>query len=106
MDKQELKDWIKDNKGKVIALAIACFYLLISILFGKQGDWTKMLMFLILPLACIFFRAAMGTHTGLTALARPSITRTTPGCFVALAGWALLLLPLSMAILAAIFHWK
>lgn len=96
MDKEEIIYWIKDNKGKVIAIAIACFYLLVSFLSG--GDWIKTLMFLVLPLACIFFSDAMGGHTGMTGLGSPSITRTTPGCFVAFVGWILLLLPLLLAI--------
>jgi hypothetical protein len=36
----------------------------------------------------------------------PAITKPTPGCFVVLAGWALLLMPLVVAVFMAIFEKK
>ena len=106
MDKQELLEWIKDNKGKVIAIIIACVYMLTAFIFGNQWDWLKVACFLLFPLACIFFSEAMGGYTGMTGLNSPFITRTTPGFFVALAGWTLLSMPLIIAILSVIFHWE
>ena len=101
MNKQELLDWIKDNKGKTIAILISCFYLIAALLIGK---WLEMALFLIFPLACIFFSDAMGSYTGMSGLgARPWITKTTPGCFVAFAGWLLLLFPLVRAVFKVIF---
>jgi len=88
----KLLEWIRDNKGKFIALLIACFYLIMAVLFGKEYDWLKVCMFLPLPLGCIFFSDAMGGYTGI--LTRAPITKTTPGSFVAFVGWLLLLLPL------------
>ena len=101
MNKQELLEWIQDNKGKTIVLLIACFYLIAGLFIG---EWLRVTLFLILPLACIFFGDAMGGYTGMSRLgAGPWITKTTPGCFVVFAGWLLLLFPLLFAVFKAIF---
>jgi len=105
MNKQDFLEWIGDNKGKVLAIVISCFYLLIFLVYGKSFDWVRLLMFLILPLACIFFSEAMGSGTtNLTNLTNIPITKTSPGCFIALLGWVLLLLPLILAIFLPIFY--
>jgi hypothetical protein len=60
-----------------------------------HGGWesvVKIGMFLIFPLACIWFADAMGGYTGPTP--NMSITKTSPGAFVFILGWVLLLLPL------------
>lgn len=106
MKKEDLLNWIKDKKGEIIAVFIAIFYLLFSFLFGKEGDWLRMLLFLILPLFCIFYSEEMGGYTGMSGPISPPITRTTPGCFIALLGWVLLLLPLVIKIFVLIFHRK
>jgi hypothetical protein len=101
LNKQELLEWIRDYKGKTIAILISCFYLIVGVFIG---EWLKVALFLILPLACIFFSDAMSGYTGISGIGvRPRITRTTPGCFVAFAGWLLLLLPLLFGIFKVIF---
>jgi hypothetical protein len=101
LNKQELLEWIKDNKGKTIAILISCFYFIIALF---VGEWIRVVLFIILPLACIFFSDAMGGYTGMSRLgAGPWITRTTPGFFVAFAGWLLLLFPLVFGVFKAIF---
>jgi len=104
MDKEVLREWAKDNKGKTVALGIAIFYLIFALVLGGAGLLLKVSAFLALPLACIFFSDAMGEYTGPSGIgARPFITKTTPGFFVALVGWALLLTPLVMGVLSALF---
>jgi len=63
----------------------------------------KVAIFLVFPLACIWFSEAIGDYTGPTGLGRPAITQTTPGCIVATGGWFLLFLPIiaMMIVLAA-----
>jgi hypothetical protein len=101
LNKQKLLEWIQDNKGKTIAIIIACFYLIAGLVIGER---LRVALFLILPLACIFFSDAMGGYTGMSRLgAGPWITKTTPGCFVAFVGWLLLLFPLGFAIFKAFF---
>ncbi len=104
MNRQEILEWINDNKGKVFALLISCLSLAITLFFGRQSDWARVLVFLILPLACIFFSDVLGGYTGKSQIGiAPNITRMTPAFFVALGGWILLLSVLAFAIFRAIF---
>ena len=57
----------------------------------------KIGIFLILPLACIWFADAMGGYTGPTA--NMAITAPSPGMIVRILGWVLLLLPLIFVII-------
>jgi len=70
--------------------------LALSILLTMSG---AVLLFVIFPLACIWFSDAMGGYTGLTT--SMPITATSPGVIVCILGWLLLLMPL---IAAAIAH--
>ncbi len=105
MSRQVILEWITDNKGKTIALVISCLSLAIIFLFGQQGDWIRVLIFLILPLACIFFSEAMGNYTGISQIGvAPHITKITPAFFVALAGWFLLLFVLAFTIFRTVLN--
>jgi hypothetical protein len=96
--------WIRENKGRFASLIIALFYIappLLAAVF-RGADPTNLLpiiLFLILPLSCIWFSDALGGWTGFSRAGGPRITQTSPGCLVAFVGWILLLLP----IIAAIF---
>ena len=80
-------------KSRILSGAIAVAYL-VTAYFARGAEVTVRLgIFLILPLACIWFSDAMGGYTGLNFGTRPAITQTTPGCFVAFGGWLLLCLP-------------
>lgn len=97
---------IKSQTSRVLAIIIACFYLVLTSFIGAE-IFLKTLLFLILPLACIFFGETLGSITGtrfrLTFFA-PVVTKTTPGSFVALIGWILLLFPLIAIIVLLIIH--
>lgn len=100
-----LLEWIRDNKGKTIALLIACFYLIFAFFYW---DFLKMLFILLIPLGCIFFSDAMGSYTGpagwsISDFGGPWITKTSPGFWVAFVGWLLLLFPMIVGILMTIF---
>ncbi len=97
MNKQDLLEWIGDNKGKTAAIVVSGMYL-IAALFVGNGSWVRVLIFLIFPLACIFFSGAMGGYRG-----GPHITKATPGIIVAFGGWILLLSPLIFAAFQLIF---
>ncbi len=50
-----------------------------------------LVVFLLLPMACIWFSDAMGNLTGIRmGLVRPTITSPTPGIAIALGGWILM----------------
>ena len=54
-------------------------------------------LFLILPMACIWFSEGMGGSTS-----GPFVNSSTPGCFVAAGGWLVLLSPVIYGIIIAI----
>jgi hypothetical protein len=56
-----------------------------------------MVMLVVFPLFCIWYREDMGGYTGPTGLVRQPINQTSPGCLVAFGGWVLLLLILPIA---------
>lgn len=62
------------------------------VVIGDQFSTLALLVALLFPLICIWFADALGNLTGF-ALYKPGprITRTTPGDFVAVGGWLLLL---------------
>jgi Zn-finger nucleic acid-binding protein len=95
----ELKKYsrLSSGKGKAAAVAVALFYLVFAyFLMGLEGS-LRILLFLVLPLGCIFFGEPLGRLTevrfSLTFL-RPMLTKRTPGFFVVLSGWLLLLFPI------------
>jgi hypothetical protein len=58
-------------------------------------------IFVIFPLACIWFAVEMGSYIGPTSSG--AITSSTPGWLVCIGGWLLLLLPVLFAIGYAIW---
>jgi hypothetical protein len=88
-------------KSRIISGVIALIYLVVAYL-GDGGEAAfKVGIFLVLPLACIWFGEEMGNYSGMLMGGGPM--NPTPGWLVAAGGWLLLLLPV---ILAAIFGLK
>lgn len=68
------------------------FVLLVFMMTGSGESTFRALLFVLLPLMCIWFSDAMGRLTGISiGLGRPVVTESTPGVFVAIAGWILLI---------------
>jgi hypothetical protein len=93
-----LWDW-----QRIVSLAVAIIYLVISIWALRPRSSTKlittillMLIGLAFPLAFIWFGDEVGEYAG--PLWRP-ITKTTPGALVRLGGWMLLLLPVIVGLI-------
>ena len=86
--------------GRVLSLVVALLYLTAAFLGGGAETAFKMLLFIILPLACIWFSDAMGSYTGV--MRGQSISTTTPGCLVAFGGWLVLMLPVIIGIIGAV----
>jgi hypothetical protein len=74
------------QRARMASAVIAATYVIV---FGAWHgeDAVKMLGFCIVPLACIWFPAAMGDYTGGLVL------RRSPAVFVFVLGWIVLLLP-------------
>lgn len=83
--------------GNVIRsrMASACFALaIVTIAFAFHGPRTsfRMLFAVTLPLLCIWFCDAFGRMRGISlGLFRPTITQESPGVFVAIGGWLLMI---------------
>jgi hypothetical protein len=88
------------NKNRIFSALLAALYVGAGFVMGGGEGGSKVFLFVILPLACIWFGEAMGGYTG-PAAGMP-ITSPSPGLFVCIAGWILLLLPIVMGIIVYI----
>ena len=83
--------------NRVLSLLVAVGYLIFAANTRGLEGVNKTLIFLILPLACIWFSDAIGeyTETGSAFVFgfSPRISRKTPGIFVCLIGWVFLFMP-------------
>ena len=77
--------------NRILSGLVAASYVVVALSGGGAEAGFKAALFLVLPLACIWFSEAMGGYTGPNW--RAAITAPTPGVFVCIAGWLLLLLP-------------
>lgn len=87
--------------SRSLSSGVALAYLTAAYFWGGGIGVLRMMGFLALPLACIWFSEAMGAYTG--CFRGHVITATTPGCIVAFGGWLLLALPL---IQGALWYWN
>jgi hypothetical protein len=83
--------------NRILSLIVAAFYIIIGFAKGGGGGAIVVMGFVILPLACIWFGNAMGGYTGQAGSI--GITAPSPGIFVCIAGWILLLYPIFVSFL-------
>jgi Zn-finger nucleic acid-binding protein len=91
----------RGDTGKIAAVLLSLSYLGAAYFFEGAETLFRVLLFLIMPLACIFWGDALGSMTGVRfrlTLACPVVTKPTPGVFVAFIGWVLLILPLVVSV--------
>jgi hypothetical protein len=81
--------------SRTLSTIIAITYLILAYLGGGGYSVLPIALFLVLPLACIWFSEEMGAFTGV--MRGQTITTKTPGCLVAFGGWLILLIPFVMA---------
>ena len=84
-------------KNRLLSLVVAVGYLVAAFYGGGWELVWRVGIFLILPLACIWFGDEMGSYTGV-GMGRGAITSTTPGWLVTAGGWLLLLVPVILAL--------
>ena len=77
------------NRG--LSLIIAVLYLVLGLAEDGAEGIVIMFLYLLLPMACIWFGEEMGSYVGV--MRGHLITSESPGCLVAAGGWLLLLLP-------------
>ena len=85
------------NKNRILSALVAVIYIIAAFVTGGGEASCKVLIFVIMPLACIWFSDAMGGYTGLTT--STPITAPSPGVIVCILGWLVLLLPIIMGII-------
>ena len=94
-------------KSRIISGIIAIIYLVTAYLADGLELTCRVALFLLLPLACIWFSDAMGRYSSSgIGMRGPAITGTTPGCFVALGGWLLLFLPVIIGLIVCFLDRK
>ena len=81
----------------VIAGLVAATYIGLALATADAKTAFQLALFLILPLACIWFSDAMGGYTGM-GMGRGAITSPTPGFLIAFVGWLLLFLPIILSL--------
>jgi hypothetical protein len=92
--------------SKILSLLVAGVYLLVPLTAYLGGDqealegFFKTVLFLLLPLACIWFGDEMGDWMGTIRL--HAVTSLSPGSLVKFMGWVILFLPVIMLIVATI----
>lgn len=88
-------------RHRIASGIVACLYFLLVIFTGDPRAVVKLAVFLILPLGAIWFSDDMGALSGVTfgRLGGPVITAASPGVFVRIVGWILLLAPVIGAVL-------
>jgi len=92
--------------SRFASLVVAAVYLSI-VLFApgyrsipaRLGAVLAVAAYLLIPLLCIWFSDEMGNYLG--TLPGPAINKPTPGCFVSIGGWVLLLFPVIVLLIAA-----
>ena len=89
-------------QSRLLSGVVALLYLGAAAASGEAGILWKLAAALALPVSCIWFSEAMGGYTGLNFATRPAITGMTPGVFIALGGWIVLLSPLVLGVILAL----
>jgi hypothetical protein len=87
------------NRNRVISGLISVIYVIVAFVEGGAEPAFKVGLFLIFPLACIWFADAMGGYIGPTT--NMAISASSPPVILCILGWLLLVTPLIMAL---IFH--
>jgi len=76
---------------KILFGLVAAGYLVSAFSLLGPGAGSRVLIFLLLPMSCIWFSEELGEFTGHWGM--DHIDKKSPGWAVALSGWVLLLLP-------------
>jgi len=78
---------------------IGAAFLLLAVLFGNPEALFQTFLFVLFPLLCIWFSDEVGKLTNVSlGIGRPMITHKTPGDFVAIGGWIMLLTPIALVL--------
>lgn len=82
--------------NRILSGILAAVYVIVALVAGGGEEGFKVLLCLLLPLACIWFGDAMGGFTGPAGTI--GITAASPGMILCILGWVILLLPVVFVI--------
>ena len=85
--------------NRILSVLVAITYIVLAAIFSGGALAFKIGLFVILPLACIWFSDSMGGYTGFLPLGDYPITQQSPGILVRIMGWVVLLLPVVIAVI-------
>jgi hypothetical protein len=87
-------------RARLASAVMAATYVIVVATWDDVGDAVRMFGYCMMPLACIWFPAAMGDYTGSMTL------RRSPAVFVFVLGWIVLLLPgVVFVIFSLVYGW-
>jgi hypothetical protein len=89
------------SRSRIISLVVSFIYIIALI--KHPAILFKLVAYLIMPLACIWFPEEMGSYTN-ESLPLNYLTKATPAFFVALGGWILMLLPTIIVLIVLFSH--
>jgi hypothetical protein len=79
------------GRNRILSGAVAAIYVIAALATAGAEHAFLLCLYLLFPLACIWFGDAMGGFTGPAGTI--GITASSPGVFVRILGWVILLLP-------------
>ena len=79
------------SRNKILSGLLAATYIVVALCRGGATAGFRVALYLVLPLALIWFGEPMGGHADRTW--RAAITAPKPVLFVCIAGWLLLVVP-------------
>jgi len=85
------------NIGRILSALTAIAYLAAAFSLSSPQTGLRVMVFLLLPMVCIWYSEEMGEYTGYWG--RSYIDEKSPGCMIALVGWSLLLLPVIIVLI-------
>ena len=83
--------------NRILSAIVAISYVIFALVTSDTEQAFMVSLFVLFPLACIWFGDAMGGFTGPAGTI--GITGSSPGLFVCILGWVVLLLPVIFTII-------
>ncbi len=88
------------NWNRILSGVLATAYIVLAFVVAGGEACFKIAIFLILPLACVWFSDEMGDYIGQSGSGY--ITERSPGILVLILGWLLLFMPIICAVVAVL----
>ena len=77
---------------RILSLIVASAYLVTAYVYAGSGVFLRIISFLLVGIACIWFEDPLGRITGFRWVGNINVSQETPGNIIKLLGWIVLLL--------------